>query len=314
MSSEMRVVAIVPCHNEEVAVGKVVCDLKAAVPDIVVYVYDNASTDGTAKIAREAGAIVRTESRPGKGNVIRRAFADIDADVYLVIDGDDTYAASAAPEMIEALVDGPLDHVLGVRSQSAETATAYRPGHETGNRIFNRLVGFLFGEEVSDMLSGFRVVSRRFVKSFPAMSREFEIETEMTVHAMSLRVPQVEIPVEFQDRPVGSDSKLRTYHDGFRILRLIAVLFQHERPLVLYGLVGALFTLAGLVLGLPVVWEYARTGLVPRFPTAILASSLIIIAMLSQVVGLVLNGELKARREAARLEYLRWAPPGVTES
>ena len=314
MSTDTRVVAIVPCHNEEVAVGKVVADLKQAVPGIDVYVYDNRCTDKTAEVARLAGAIVRTESRPGKGNVVRRAFADLDADVYLIIDGDDTYDAAAAPEMIRALLEGPLDHVLGVRMASSEEPTAYRPGHETGNRLFNRLVGFLFGEEVTDMLSGFRVVSRRFVKSFPALSREFEIETELTVHAMSLRVPQVEVPVGFRDRSEGSESKLRTYHDGFRILRLIGTLFQHERPLVFYGVFSAALTVLALVLGLPVVWEYAQTGEVPRFPTAILASSLVIIAMLGQVVGLVLNGGLRARREAARLEYLRWDPPDLPDA
>jgi glycosyltransferase involved in cell wall biosynthesis len=303
------IVAIVPCHNEEVAVGKVVSDLRAAVPDITVYVYDNNSTDATATVAREAGAVVRTESRPGKGNVVRRAFADIDADIYVLIDGDDTYDAGAAPEMIAALQAGPLDHVLGVRQQVAESMSAYRPGHEAGNRLFNRIVGALFGEPVTDMLSGYRVLSRRFVKSFPALSREFEIETELTVHAMNLRVPQVEVPVGFRDRPAGSESKLRTYHDGFRILRLIAHLFQHSRPLAFYGTIAALFAVAGLALGVPVIWDYTQTGKVERFPTAFLAASLGIIAVLGLAVGLVLNGTLRMREEAARLEYLRWAPP-----
>ncbi len=309
MPSAPEIVAIVPCYNEEAAVATVVGDLRRAVPGITVYVYDNNSTDRTAQVAAEAGAVVRTERRKGKGNVVRRAFADIDADVYLLIDGDDTYDAAAAPRLIAALLDGPLDHVLGTRKQTTEQS-AYRPGHETGNRMFNRLVGFLFGEPVSDMLSGYRVFSRRFVKSFPALSREFEIETELTVHTMNLRVPQVEVPVGFKDRPEGSESKLRTYHDGLRILRLIVQLVQHERPLLFHGLIAAVFALVGLGLGLPVVWEYYQTGLVPRFPTAILASSLILIAILGLVVGLVLNGVLRAREEAARLEYLRWpAPP-----
>ncbi|GAA3629823.1 glycosyltransferase [Microlunatus ginsengisoli] len=305
MTSTPTIAAIVPCYNEEAAVAQVVCDLKRAVPDITVYVYDNNSTDNTAAVAREAGAIVRTEPRKGKGNVVRRAFADVDADIYLLIDGDDTYDAGAAPAMISALREGPLDHVLGVRRETTGQS-AYRPGHETGNRLFNRLVGFLFGETVTDMLSGYRVFSRRFVKSFPALSREFEIETELTVHTMRLRVPQTEVAVGFKDRPAGSVSKLRTYHDGFRILRLIGLLLQHERPVVFYGLVSALFTLLGLILGIPVVVEFWRTGLVPRLPTAVLASSLILIAILSFVVGLVLNGVLRAREEAARLEYLRW--------
>jgi hypothetical protein len=195
--------------------------------------------------------------------------------------------------------------VLGVR-RAAAGETAYRPGHEAGNRLFNRLVGFLFGEPVSDMLSGYRVFSRRFVKSFPALSREFEIETELTVHTMRLRVPQTEIAVGFKDRPAGSESKLRTYHDGFRILRLIGLLVQHERPVLFYGLISALFAIVGLILGVPVVWEFWHTHLVPRLPTAVLASSLILIGILSLVVGVVLNGVLRAREEAARLEYLRW--------
>lgn len=312
-SAELTIAAIVPCHNEEAAVGKVVRDLQEAVPGIAVFVYDNNSTDQTAKVAREAGAIVRTETRRGKGNVVRRAFADIDADIYVLIDGDDTYDAGALPDMIAELQHGPLDHVLGVRRQVAATESAYRPGHEAGNRLFNRLVGFLFGEPVTDMLSGYRVLSRRFVRSFPALSHEFEIETELTVHAMNLRVPQAEVPVGFRDRPEGSESKLRTYHDGFRILRLIVNLFQHERPLAFYGLVAALFAVVGVALGLPVVWEFTQTGEVPRFPTAVLASSLCIISVLAAAVGLVLNGTLRLRKEAARLEYLRWAPPAWTE-
>lgn len=307
MVSAPIVAAIVPCFNEEAAVGTVVCDLKRAVPGIDVYVYDNNSTDRTVEIAAEAGAIVRSETRRGKGNVIRRAFADIDADIYIVIDGDDTYDASAAPAMIAALQEGPLDHVLGVRRQAAGQ-TAYRRGHEAGNAMFNRLVGLLFGEVVSDMLSGFRVLSRRFVKSFPALSREFEIETELTVHTIRLRVPQTEVLVGFKDRPAGSESKLRTYHDGIRILRLITQLVQYERPVLFYGLGAALLTLVALILGVPLFSEYWQTGLVPRFPTAILSSSLVLIAILSFVVGIMLNGVLRAREEAARLEYLRWAP------
>ena len=311
VSAVPDIAAIVPCYNEEAAVGKVICDLKRAVPDMKVYVYDNNSTDNTAGIAAEAGAIVRTERRRGKGNVVRRAFADIEADIYLLVDGDDTYDAAAAPAMIAALQHGPLDHVLGVRQQTAGMH-AYRPRHETGNQMFNRLVGFLFGEPVTDMLSGYRVLSRRFVKSFPALSREFEIETELTVHSMRLRVPQTEVLVGFKDRPEGSVSKLRTYHDGFRILRLIAQLLQHERPVVFYGLGAAVFSLLGLILGIPLVWEFSQTGLVPRLPTAVLASSLILIAILSFVVGLILNGVLRIREEAARLEYLRW--PAVARS
>lgn len=312
MACAPEIAAIVPCYNEEATVGQVVCDLRRAVPGITVYVYDNSSNDRTAEIAAEAGAIVRTERRRGKGNVVRRAFADIDADIYILIDGDDTYDAAAAPAMIAALQDGPLDHVLGVRKQTV-AGNAYRPGHEAGNQMFNRLVGFLFGEAVTDMLSGYRVLSRRFVKSFPALSHEFEIETELTVHTMRLRVPQTEIQVGFQDRPDGSLSKLRTYHDGFRILRLIGQLLQHERPIVFYGIGSVLLAVLGLVLGIPVVVEFSRTGLVPRLPTAVLASTLVLIAILSFVVGLLLNGVLRIREEAARLEYLRWPAVGPTE-
>jgi len=299
------IAAIVPCYNEASAIAKVVADLRAAVPSAVVYVYDNNSTDDTARVAREAGAVVRSEKAKGKGNVVRRAFADVDADIYVLVDGDDTYAVADLPTMIDALVSGPNDHVLGVRRQS--TATAYRPGHELGNRGFNWLVSRVFGTRVSDMLSGYRVFSRRFVKSFPALSREFEIETELTVHAMSLRVPQVEVPVGFKDRPSGSESKLRTYHDGFRILALIVALIRHERPFLFYGVIGLLFAVTGALIGLPVVAEFFATGMVPRFPTAILAVGVVILAFMAWMIGLILDGVLKARRELSRLNYLTYA-------
>jgi glycosyltransferase involved in cell wall biosynthesis len=301
------IAAIVPCYNEEAAIAQVVTDLRAAVPDMAIYVYDNNSTDDTVRVAAEAGAIVRHESSKGKGNVVRRAFADVDADIYVLIDGDDTYAAADLPEMIQTLRSGPYDHVLGVRRQT--TTSAYRPGHELGNRGFNWFVGSVFSSPVSDMLSGYRVFSRRFVKSFPALSREFEIETELTVHAMSLRVPQVEVPVGFKDRPAGSESKLRTYHDGFRILSLIIGLIRHERPMLFYGIVGALLTLVALLIGLPVVIEFFDTGLVPRLPTAILAVGVVILAVLSWTIGLILDGVLKARRELSRLNYLTYSAP-----
>lgn len=308
----LRIAGIVPCYNEEAAVAKVVGDLRAAVDGIVVYVYDNSSTDRTAEVAAAAGAVVRTERRKGKGNVVRRAFADIDADVYLLIDGDDTYDALAAPELIDTLLSGPYDHVLGVRTEESDVS-AYRPGHATGNRMFNQLIGVLFGEQVTDMLSGYRVFSRRFVKSFPALSREFEIETELTVHVVNLRIPQVEVPVGFRDRPEGSESKLRTYHDGFRILRLIGKLLLHERPLGLFSAIGALFVVVAVVLGVPLAVTYSNTHEVPRFPTAILATGLVLVGVLSVVVGLVLNGILHLRQESARLAYLR-LPPVVRPS
>lgn len=305
-----RIAAIVPCYNEEHAVRKVVEDLRDSVPEMDVYVYDNNSTDRTAEVALEAGAIVRREMRKGKGNVVRRAFADIDADVYLLIDGDATYDAHAAQQLIDTLHSGPYDHVLGVRRQAEEVSGAYRPGHETGNRLFNRLVGWLFGEPVSDMLSGYRVFSRRFVKSFPALSKEFEIETELTVHAMSMRVPQVEVQTEFRDRPAGSESKLRTYHDGFRILWLIVQLLRHERPILFYGVAAALCFVVTLILGVPIIIEFAATGMVPRFPTAVLASSLAVVGALAGAIGLILDGGLRARRETTRLAYLTYQSPG----
>ncbi|WP_298584925.1 glycosyltransferase [uncultured Kocuria sp.] len=308
MPPTLRIVAVVPCHNEEAAIAKVVTDLHAAVPGIEVHVYDNCSTDGTAEAARRAGAQVRREEEKGKGNVVRRAFADLDADVYLLVDGDDTYDVADAPAMIDTLLSGPYDHVLGVRRQV--TSTAYRSGHESGNRFFNGLVSFAFRRKVSDMLSGYRVFSRRFVKSFPALSREFEIETELTVHAVNARAPQAEVAVGFRDRAAGSESKLRTYHDGFRILGVFGQLLLHERPFLVTGAVSLALFLLGLVLGLPVVLEFAGTGLVPRFPTAFLAASLVVLAGVFLLMGVLLSGQAKIRRETSRLFYLRHpAPP-----
>lgn len=300
---DLRIAAIVPCYNEEAAIATVVRDLKAAVPQMVVYVYDNNSMDRTAEVAAEAGAVVRFEPRKGKGNVVRRAFADVDADVYLMIDGDDTYDASAAPEMIDLLLRENLDHVLGCRVDDKDNS-AYRPGHAQGNKMFNSLVGKLFGEPVTDMLSGYRVFSRRFVKSFPALSREFEIETELTVHSMALRVPQREYGVGFKDRPEGSESKLRTFHDGFRILGLIGRLLAHERPTWFYGIAAAILFFIGAIIGVPVILEFLASGMVPRLPSAVLSSSLMILSALCLVIGFVQTGILRARQEAIRLAYL----------
>lgn len=303
------IAAIIPCHNEETAIGRVISDLRSAVPDLRIYVYDNASVDRTAEVASAAGATVRREDAKGKGNVVRRAFADVDADIYVLIDGDDTYAAKDLPAMIETLRSGPYDHVLGVRTETS--ASAYRTGHALGNRGFNWLVGLVFKSPVNDMLSGYRVLSRRFVKSFPALSREFEIETELTVHAMSLRVPQTEVRVGFKDRPAGSESKLRTYHDGFRILSLIVQLVRHERPLMFYGVIGLLLAIVGLAAGIPVVTDYFETGLVPRLPTAVLAVGIVIVAFMSWMIGLILDGVLKARRELSRLNYPMYQAPSL---
>ena len=309
-STELRIAAVVPCHNEEASVAKVVGDLQAAVPGIVVYVYDNLSTDATAEKAHTAGAIVRTENAKGKGNVVRRAFADIEADIYLMIDGDDTYDASAAPRLIETLLDGPYDHVLGVRRPENDSGSAYRVGHETGNKVLNGVVGQVFGENVEDMLSGFRAFSRRFVKSFPAVSREFEIETELTVHSLHLRVPRNAVPVGFRDRPAGSESKLRTYHDGFRILGLIFGLARHERPVACYGAFGTVSWVLAIILTVPILVEFYRTDEVARFPTLFLAFTLVLLGCLAWTAGLVLDGIRRSRDETARLVYLRYDAPG----
>jgi glycosyltransferase involved in cell wall biosynthesis len=300
VASRYRIAAIVPCHNEEAAVAKVVGDLRLAVPGMTVYVYDNCSTDRTRERARAAGAVVCGEPLKGKGNVVRRAFADIDADIYLLIDGDDTYDAFAAPAMIEMLVDANLDQVVGVRR-----GAAYRPAHETGNRVLNGIVTGIFGDTMGDMLSGYRVFSRRFVKSFPAVSREFEIETELTVHALALRIPSATLPVGFRDRAEGSESKLRTYRDGWKILGVILSLTRHERPIYFFGLASAVLTVLSVLLAIPVLVQYLHTGMVPRLPTLFVASFLLVISCLCLMVGLMLDGLRKSRHEASRLSYMR---------
>ncbi|MBA2465865.1 MAG: glycosyltransferase [Nocardioidaceae bacterium] len=306
--SRPTVVAIVPCLDEDATVASVVADLIAAVPDITVYVYDNGSTDRTVDVAGAAGAVVRHESRRGKGHVIRRAFGDVQADVFVIVDGDGTYDVSTLPMMIDLLHAGPYDQVVGVRRES--DPSAYRRGHSAGNMFFNRVVGSIFGEPVQDMLSGFRVLSKRFVKSFPVRSRGFEVETELTVHAVGLRVPTVHVDVAFRDRPPGSESKLRTYHDGLRILNLIVRLARYERPQPFHAAIAAVLGVLSVVLGLPVILEYFDTGLVRRFPTAILASSIAIIAVLALVMGMLLEANRRVRDEGARLAYLRLPPPG----
>jgi hypothetical protein len=295
-----RIAAVVPCHNEEAAVARVVEDLHASVPGITVFVYDNCSTDRTVERARDAGAIVCSEPHKGKGNVVRRAFADIDADIYLLIDGDDTYDAGAAPDMIEKLVAENLDQVVGVRR-----GDAYRAGHETGNKALNRIVTGIFGDTMGDMLSGYRIFSRRFVKSFPAVSREFEIETELTVHALALRIPSATVDVGFKDRPAGSESKLRTYRDGWKILNVIMTLTRHERPIYFFGLISALLTFVSVTLAIPVLAQYVQTGMVPRIPTLIVSSFLVMIASLLFLAGLVIDGTRKSRHETSRLAYMR---------
>lgn len=302
-----KIAILIPCHNEEVAIGRVVASFRAALPDAGIHVYDNNSRDRTREVAAEAGATVRTEPLQGKGNVVRRMFADIDADVYVLVDGDDTYDAAAAPEMIQRLVEDRLDMVTGVRITQA--VAAYRPGHRFGNAMLTGMVRHIFGNRISDMLSGYRVFSRRFVKSFPALAGGFETETEFTVHALELRMPVGEVPATYKERPEGSTSKLRTFTDGFRILRTIIGLVQRERPLAFFGAAAAVLLLAGLGLFVPVFRDYLNTGLVPRLPTAVLSTGLVMLSFLSLSCGLVLHTVTHGRREAKRMAYLAIPAP-----
>jgi len=301
--NEPRIAVLVPCRNEAAAVAQVVAGFRAALPDCTVYVYDNASTDATAEIARGAGAVVRREARPGKGGVVRRMFAEIDADVYIMVDGDATYDARRAPELVAALVADDLDMVTAVRDDEGEAA-AYRRGHRLGNRMFNGLLGVMFGQRPADMFSGYRAFSRRFVKSFPLSAQGFEIETELTVHSLELRVPTAEIAMRYRSRPEGSASKLNKWRDGLRILRTIATLFRDVRPLLFFGILAALLAVAGLALGSEVIVEYMHTRLVPRLPTAVLATAFMLLASLSLVSGVILDSVARGRREAKRLAYL----------
>ena len=293
---------LAPCRNEAVTIGKVIADFRAALPSAAIYVYDNASTDDTSARAEAAGALVRREARPGKGNVIHRMFADVSADIYVLVDGDDTYDAAAAPALIQHLVAHQLDMAIGLRRHT--DAAAYRPGHQFGNWLLTSLVNWTFGAKLADMLSGYRVMSRRFVKSFPALSAGFEIETELTVHALDIGAAIAEIPTAYKERPEGSASKLNSMRDGVRIMRLIARLVRDQRPIPFFFL-GAFGLLAlSAILGLPVVMDYLQTGLVPRQPTWLAAIGLVILAFLSFTCGLILDGTSRNRREARRLAYL----------
>ncbi len=298
----IRVAVLIPCKNEAVAIGHVVEGFRTALPGAVVFVYDNNSSDETAAAARAAGAVVRFEALPGKGNVVRRMFADIDADAYILVDGDDTYDPAAAPDMLKLLLDGPLDMVTATRV--TDIAAAYRAGHRTGNLVLSKIVKLLFGDRVTDMLSGYRAFSRRFVKSFPALSTGFETETEFTVHALELAMPVGELPSSYKDRPAGSASKLRTYTDGLRILRTIVLLVKEVRPFQFFFFFAVLLGLAALVLGVPVIAEFMRTRLVPRLPTAVLATALMGLAFLSTTCGLILDSVARGRKEAKRVAYL----------
>jgi glycosyltransferase involved in cell wall biosynthesis len=302
-----RIAVLVPCHNEEVAIPIVVRAFREALPDAVICVYDNNSRDRTIEMARAAGALVGTETLQGKGNVIRRMFADVEADAYVIVDGDDTYDAAASPRLISMLFDQQLDMVNGRRVSNV--IEAYRSGHQFGNKLLSAMVYMVFGNRCRDVLSGYRVLSRRFVKSFPALSEGFEIETELTVHALELRMPIAEVNTVYKARPEGSVSKLRTYRDGIRICWSILYLIKEERPLPFFGAIFLALTLFSAAISAPILTTYLETGLVPRFPTAVLATGTMLAGFLSLVCGLVLDTVTLGRREAKRMCYLAYPAP-----
>jgi len=302
----VSVAVLIPCFNEGLTIAKVVREFRAALPHATIYVYDNNSSDNTAQAAEEAGAVVRRESLQGKGHVVQRMFADVYADVYVMVDGDATYDPGSARAMIRCLIDGQLDMVTGVRRADAQEA--YRAGHRFGNRLFSSLIAHIFGDRVSDLLSGYRVLSLRFVKSFPALSGSFEIETELTVHALELGMPVSELATPYGARPQGSASKLSTYSDGLRILMTVLTLVKNERPLPLFGAVSIVSFATGLILAIPIFSTYLVTGLVPRFPTAMLSLGLTIISILSLFAGVILDSVTRGRREIKRLHYLAHPP------
>ncbi|MGD0189894.1 MAG: glycosyltransferase family 2 protein [Rhizomicrobium sp.] len=306
MTETARIAVLVPCYNEEATIAKVVHDFRAALPAAAIYVYDNNSKDATVARATEAGALVRHEYNQGKGSVVRRMFADIEADIYVLVDGDDTYDAAAAPGLVRALVDQGLDLVSGRRVAVAQAA--YRAGHVLGNRILTGLTASMFRVKLGDLLTGYRVLSRRFVKSFPFTAEGFGIETELTVHAVRLLMPMTEIDTDYKERPAGSVSKLNTWRDGFRILFTILALVREERPLVFFTGLFVVLAALSLLIGTPVVLEYVHTGLVPRLPTAVLAMGLMVLAFLSLASGLILDTVTRGRWEVKRTAYL--AIPG----
>ncbi|MDZ4841541.1 MAG: glycosyltransferase family 2 protein [Hyphomicrobium aestuarii] len=305
---ELRIAVLLPCYNEEAAIGQTVSAFRKSLPSATIYVYDNNSSDGTAEVARAAGAIVRHETFQGKGNVVRRMFADVDADVYVLADGDMTYDPTAAPALIERLTGEQLDMVIAARVETA--AQNYRAGHRFGNRLFNGLTGFLFNSPFKDIFSGYRVFSRRFVKSFPASSRGFEIESELTVHALDLKLRCVEVGVPYGVRPENSFSKLKTYRDGFRILVMLLNMFRMVSPFRFFGTIAASLAVVALLLGIPVVVTWFNTGLVPRFPTAILAAAIAQVSVLMLICGVIIQAIAETRREMKRFRYLELPAPG----
>jgi len=303
-----KIAVLLPCYNEDAAITRTVAGFRAALPEARIYVYDNNSSDRTIEVARAAGAMVRKERIQGKGAVVRRMFADIDADIYVMADGDATYDAAAAPALVARMLDEQLDMVVG--SRIGEAAASYRRGHRIGNALLTGMLAWLFGRSFTDILSGYRVFSRRFVKSFPVLSMGFEIETEISVHALELKMPTAEVETQYFARPEGSMSKLSTYGDGWRILNTIATLYRMERPLWYFGAIGGLLAIVAAILAAPLAIAYAETGLVPRFPTAILVTGLMILAALSVFAGLILDTVVRGRREVRRLAYLAYPAPG----
>lgn len=306
-----RIAVLIPCYNEAEAIEGVVKDFAAALPSATIYVYDNNSTDETKIRAARAGAIVRVETFQGKGNVVRRMFADIEAEAYVLVDGDGTYDAASAAVMVDTLLANSLDMVNG--SRVPVSTMAFRPGHVFGNKLLTGTVAAIFGNRIKDMLSGYRVFSRRFVKSFPALASGFETETELTVHALELRLPLAEIQTPYRDRPPGSKSKLNTFRDGFRILRTIVYLVKEERPMQFFSLLALLLFAGSIILGWPVIVTYIETGLVPRLPTAVLAVGTMILAAVSFIAGLILDTVTLSRRELKRLHYLGLQGPTFRE-
>ena len=298
---EKKIAVLIPCYNEAVTIEKVIKDYQKALPDADIYVYDNNSTDGTDKIAKKAGAIVKYEYRQGKGNVIRTMFREIDADCYLMIDGDDTYPAENAKEMCDLVLSGRADMVIGDRLSSTYFSENKRPFHNFGNRIVRWLINHLFKNKIKDIMTGYRAFSKEFVKGFPVLSKGFEIETEMTIHAVDKNFKLVEIPVDYRDRPEGSVSKLNTYSDGFKVLKMIATLFKEYKPFYFFGIVAILFLIIALIFGIPVVIEYFKTGLVPRFPTLIVSCIFVVLSMLFWITGIILEVIVKKHKQLYEL-------------
>jgi glycosyltransferase involved in cell wall biosynthesis len=307
--TEPRIAVLLPCYNEEAAIAQTIAGFRAALPGSAIYVYDNNSADRTCEVARAAGAIVRCERIQGKGAVVRRMFADVDADIYVMADGDATYDAASAPALVARVLDEQLDMIVG--SRIGEAAAAYRRGHRFGNAMLSGMLAKLFGRSFTDILSGYRVFSRRFVKSFPVLSVGFEIETEISVHALELKMPTAEVETPYFARPEGSVSKLSTYRDGWRILGTIVTLYRIERPMWFFGGIGGLLAVLAVILAIPLAITYVQTGLVPRFPTAILVTGLMILAALCLFAGLILDTVVRGRREVRRLAYLAYGAPGA---